>query len=91
MTVTRYRCNGCGNLTRFDVIASRRTRAFHHYTIGGELTVEDSEVLAERIEQVVCRWCGADDERIEAITDEEAASAGSGVASDSEQLHHEPA
>jgi hypothetical protein len=43
---TRYRCAACGNLTRFDVTVTRRTRAFHHYSIGGELTVEDEEVLS---------------------------------------------
>jgi hypothetical protein len=56
--VTRYRCTACGNLTRFDVTSTRRTRAFHHYTVGGELQVEDTEVLAEEVEDVVCRWCG---------------------------------
>jgi hypothetical protein len=56
---TRYRCAGCGNLTRFDVTTSRRTRAFHHYTVGGDLTVEDEEVLDEAVEEVVCRWCGS--------------------------------
>jgi hypothetical protein len=56
---TRYRCAGCGNLTRFDVTTSRRTRAFHHYTVGGDLTVEDEEVLDESVEEVVCRWCGS--------------------------------
>jgi hypothetical protein len=55
----RYRCAACGNVTRFDVTATRRTRAFHHYTIGGELTVEDTEVLEERVESVSCRWCGS--------------------------------
>ena len=54
----RYRCNACGNLTRFDVVTSRRTRAFHHYSLGGELTVEDVEVLGEDVEEVSCRWCG---------------------------------
>ena len=58
MAAPRYRCTTCGNLTRFDVTTSRRERAFHHYTVGGELTVEDPEVLDERVEQVVCRWCG---------------------------------
>jgi hypothetical protein len=57
-TPTRYRCTACGNLTRFDVTSTTRTRAFHHYTVGGELVVEDPEVLDERIEEVVCRWCG---------------------------------
>ena len=54
----RYRCGSCGNLTRFDVVSTRRSRAFHHYTVGGELTVEDEEILSEEIEEVVCRWCG---------------------------------
>jgi hypothetical protein len=55
---TRYRCTACGNLTRFDVVESRRTRAFHHYTVGGERVVEDEEVLAHVVESVLCRWCG---------------------------------
>jgi hypothetical protein len=46
-------------LTRFDVIATRRTNAFHHYTVGGELTVEEEQVLSETIESVTCRWCAA--------------------------------
>jgi hypothetical protein len=53
----RYRCNACGNLTRFDVTSSRRTNAFHHYSTGGELVIEDEEVLEIEIESVVCRWC----------------------------------
>lgn len=53
----RYRCAACGNLTRFDVTTTRRTRAFHHYTVGGELQVEDEELLDERVESVTCRWC----------------------------------
>jgi hypothetical protein len=56
---TRYRCAACGNLTRFDVTVTRRTRAFHHYSIGGELSVEDEEVLSEVVEDVSCRWCGS--------------------------------
>jgi DNA-directed RNA polymerase subunit RPC12/RpoP len=55
---TRYRCNACGNLTRFDVTTTRRTSAFHHYSLGGELTVEDEQVLDETVEEVSCRWCG---------------------------------
>ena len=54
----RYRCTACGNLTRFDVVTSRRTRAYHHFTIGGELRVEDETVLDETVDQVTCRWCG---------------------------------
>ena len=58
MTTTRYRCEACGNVTRFDVVTTKRTRAFHHFTLGGELTVEDETVLAETTEAVKCRWCG---------------------------------
>ena len=58
MAPTRYRCSACGNLTRFDVTTTRRTRAFHHFTVGGELRVEDEQVLAEDVDEVSCRWCG---------------------------------
>jgi hypothetical protein len=54
----RYRCTACGNLTRFDVVVSRTERAFHHYSVGGELEVEDREVLEEQVLSVSCRWCG---------------------------------
>jgi len=63
----RYRCTACGNLTRFDVRALRRTLSFHHYTVGGELTVEEENVLEERVEWVGCRWCGAEGDAIQAI------------------------
>lgn len=56
---SRYRCDACGNLTRFDVTLTRRSRRFHHYTVGGDLTVEDEEVLSEVVEDVSCRWCGS--------------------------------
>ncbi len=54
---SRYRCTACGNLTRFDVTTTRRTRAFHHFSLGGELTIEEEEVLDEVVERVTCRWC----------------------------------
>jgi hypothetical protein len=54
----RYRCAACGCLTRFDVTVTRRTQAFYHYTLSGELSIEDEEVLSERVEEVSCRWCG---------------------------------
>lgn len=55
----RLRCTACGNLTRFDVTVVRRSREFHHYTVGGEMEVDSSEVLDEQIEQITCRWCGS--------------------------------
>ncbi len=56
--VVRYRCAACGNLTRFNVVTTRRTSAFHHFSVGGELSVEDVEVLDESVDEVSCRWCG---------------------------------
>jgi hypothetical protein len=55
----RYRCTACGNLTRFDVTTTRRTRAFHHFTVGGDLAIEDEQVLEHVVESVACRWCGS--------------------------------
>jgi hypothetical protein len=55
---TRYRCTACGNLTRFDVTTTTTVRAFHHYSVGGDLVVEEPEVLAESVDDVRCRWCG---------------------------------
>jgi hypothetical protein len=66
----RYRCDGCGNLTRFDVTVSQKTRSFHHYTVGGDLVVEDEEVLSRQVDEVVCRWCGHGRSVVE-IADEE--------------------
>jgi hypothetical protein len=63
----RYRCGACGNLTRFDVVTTRRTSAFHHYSVGGELTVEEEKVLDERVDRVTCRWCGASGDAIEQL------------------------
>jgi hypothetical protein len=70
MSTARYRCTGCGNLTRFDVVASQRTKALYHYSVGGDLTVEDEAVLDARVEQVTCVWCGATGDRIAQVTDE---------------------
>ena len=63
----RYRCSACGNVTRFDVVAFRRTQAFHHYSLAGDLTVEDETVLDERVAEVTCRWCGATGDAIESL------------------------
>jgi hypothetical protein len=62
VTRTRYRCAACGNLTRFDVEARRHTRQFIHYSLAGEPTVEEEDVIDEQIEKVTCRWCGSSDQ-----------------------------
>jgi hypothetical protein len=72
----RFRCSACGNLTRFDVTSTRRTKAFHHYTVGGHLEVEDVEVLSEDIEDVSCRWCGSG-AHVVAVSADEITSMGS--------------
>lgn len=58
MDLVRYRCTACGNLTRFDVTTTVQAKAFHHYSVGGELDIEDVEVLSESVDEVLCRWCG---------------------------------
>lgn len=57
----RWRCAGCGNLTRFDVTRSRRTREFWHLDLAGDPAVEEETVLGEALEAVSCRWCGRSD------------------------------
>jgi hypothetical protein len=70
----RFRCVACGNVTRFDVVATARTRRFHHFDLGGEGRVEEEEVLHRQIESVTCRWCG----RADAVQVEPAPVAGAG-------------
>jgi hypothetical protein len=60
-STTRWRCAQCGNLTRFDVVRSSRVREFVHLDLAGEPRIEETEVLAESVEQVRCRWCGSTD------------------------------
>lgn len=55
---TRYRCTACGNLTRFDVVETTSVRSFHHYTVGGDLAIEEPEIISRSVESVSCRWCG---------------------------------
>ena len=54
-----YLCSACGNKTRFDVFETKRVRTFQHFSLGGEMNVEEEEVLEHTIERVVCRWCGS--------------------------------
>jgi hypothetical protein len=67
----RWRCGGCGNLTRFDVARSRRTVEFWHMDLAGDATVEDTEVRDDLVESVTCRWCGRSDS-IETVSRAEA-------------------
>ncbi|GAA1703858.1 hypothetical protein [Fodinicola feengrottensis] len=58
---TRWRCGQCGNLTRFDVTRTVRSREYVHVDLAGEGSVQEREVLAETVERVVCRWCQGTD------------------------------
>ena len=58
---TRWRCGGCGNLTRFDVARTRRTTEFWHFDLAGEPSVEETHTRDEEVEAVTCRWCGRSD------------------------------
>lgn len=57
----RWRCSGCGNLTRFDVTRTRRTTEFWHFDLGGEHEIESTDLREESVESVTCRWCGRSD------------------------------
>ena len=57
----RYRCDACGNVTRFDVVATTRTRRFHHFDLSGEGCIDEEEIITHDVEQVTCRWCGRSD------------------------------
>ena len=59
---TRWRCTLCGNLTRFDVTRSAKVVEYLHFDLAGDSKVEETEVLAETIESVRCRWCNAVDQ-----------------------------
>ena len=57
----RWRCRQCGNLTRFDVGRTVRSREYVHVDLAGEQTVEERDILDEVVEHVTCRWCAAVD------------------------------
>ena len=63
---SRWRCAHCGNLTRFDVVRTARVREFWHLSMSGAPSVEETEVIDEVVEQVLCWWCGAGD-RVEIV------------------------
>ena len=57
----RWRCGGCGNLTRFDLTRTRRTTEYWHFDLAGDPVVEETQVLDQSVETVTCRWCGRSD------------------------------
>jgi hypothetical protein len=75
----RWRCAGCGNLTRFDVTRTRRTTEYWHFDLAGDHRVEEVEVNDEAVESVRCRWCGRTD-TIEVVERQANATPGEGSA-----------
>lgn len=73
---TRWRCGGCGNLTRFDVTRTRRTTEFWHFDLAGEPQVEEASTDHEDVSAVTCRWCGRSD-AIEVVSRAEAGTSAS--------------
>jgi hypothetical protein len=67
--VTIYRCEACGNKTRFDVYDTVRRKRFEHADLGGEITVDDEEIISRTVDRVVCRWCDRSETVIEAQPD----------------------
>jgi hypothetical protein len=45
-------------LTRFDITTTATVKSFHHFTVGGEVEIEETEVLRSSVDAIVCRWCG---------------------------------
>lgn len=59
--MTSYRCTACGNRTRFDVYDTVERRRFEHADLGGDVIVDDEQILSRTIDKVVCRWCDRSD------------------------------
>lgn len=56
-----YRCEACGNKTRFDVYDTVQRKRYEHADLGGEVTIDDEEIISRTVEKVVCRWCDRSD------------------------------
>jgi hypothetical protein len=41
-------------------VRSSRVREYVHVDLAGEAKVEETEIVAEAVEHVQCRWCGSD-------------------------------
>ncbi|MDK1018031.1 MAG: hypothetical protein QGD89_01320 [Actinomycetota bacterium] len=59
--MTTYRCDACGNKTRFDIYDTVQRKRFEHADLGGTIAVEDEQILSRVVEKVVCRWCDRSD------------------------------
>ena len=57
----RWRCDACGNLTRFDVETTERVRRFWHLDLAGQGAAEEEEFVQVEVVSLACRWCGSRD------------------------------
>ena len=57
----RWRCDACGNLTRFDVETTERVRRFWHLDLSGAGVPEEEEFVQVEVHSLTCRWCGSRD------------------------------
>ena len=57
----RWRCEACGNLTRFDVESTESVRRFWHFDLGGDATAEEETLVNVTVGAISCRWCGSRD------------------------------
>ena len=63
--MTIYRCEQCGNRTRFDVYDTVSRRRFEHADLGGDVVIEDEVIVERTVTKVVCRWCDSPDQVVE--------------------------
>lgn len=63
--MTTYRCEQCGNKTRFDVYDRVTRRRFEHADFAGNVNVDEEEVIEREVTRVVCRWCDSEDQVVE--------------------------
>jgi hypothetical protein len=43
------------------VVETVRRRRYQHYTLGGEMNIDEETVLERTVESVTCRWCDRSD------------------------------
>ena len=67
--MTTYRCEDCGNKTRFDVYETVRRRRFEHSDLGGGTVIDEEEILERTVDRVECRWCDRSDSVVEVQPD----------------------
>ncbi len=60
MSNSRYRCVTCGNMTRFDVVVTRRFKETYSFEVDGVPSPLETEVTVENVDHMICGRRGAD-------------------------------